>query len=113
MGIATLLDPQVFDVKLFAVTIGPVKIRISFERRDDVFVIDERHDPFLFGPDTRAVRVLILPVTIIEQLDPGRRSSCFESLHVVTDFEQVAAIRAAIDNLEQTELAGTAPNALE
>ena len=37
----------------------------------------------------------------------------FEGLGVVTDFEQIAAGRAPVDNFEQAKLARAAPNALK
>jgi hypothetical protein len=46
-----LLHPQVLDVDLAAVALGPEEIAVAFERRDDVLVVDERDDPFLLAPD--------------------------------------------------------------
>jgi hypothetical protein len=100
-------------VKLLAVAIGPEEIRIALKSRNDVFVVDERNHPLLLRPHAGAIWVGSLAAAIIKQLYPCRRSPGFESLHVVTDLEQVAARRAAIDNFEQAELAGTAVDALK
>ena len=55
----------------------------------------------------------LLAQALIEQLDPSRCGSGFESFSVVMDLQQVTAGRAPVDNLEKAELARTAPNALK
>src|SRR5262249_61062291 len=111
--VAALLDPQVFDVKLLAVAIGPEEIGVSFKGRNDVFVVDERNHPFLLSPDAGTVGIIVLTQALIEELDPGRCGSGFEGFGVVMNFDQMAAGRASVDNFEQAILAWTAPNALK
>jgi hypothetical protein len=96
-----LLHPQVLDVDLAAVALGPEEIAVAFERRDDVLVVDERDDPFLLAPDPGAVGINALPVAVLEQLHPGGRGAGAERLHVVLDLEQVAARGTTVDDLEQ------------
>ena len=50
---------------------------------------------------------------IVEELDPRRRGPCPEGIEVVVDFEQITARRAAVDNLEKTELPRAAIDALK
>src|SRR5262249_21256061 len=108
-----LLDPQVLDVELLAVPLGPVEVRVALEHRHDVLVVDERNDPLLLAPDAGAVGIDVAPLAIVEELHPGRRRARVERLGVVVNLEQVAAGRAAVDDLEQAVLAGAAVDALE
>ena len=64
--VAALLNPEIFEVKLLAVTIGPEEIGIALEGRDNILVVDERNHPFLLRPYARAVRVVVLAQAIIE-----------------------------------------------
>ena len=113
MRVATLLDPEIFDVDLLAVSVRPEEIGVAFEGRYDVLVADKGNDPFLLGPHTRPVRVDVLATAIVKELDPRRRCFCFESLDIVMDLEQITARGAAVDDLEQTECAGATVDALK
>ena len=73
---------------------------IEREGGDDVFVSDERNDPFLFCPNSRTVGVHILANPPIEELDPRRRGACAERRHVVAHFQQIAALRTTINDFD-------------
>ena len=107
--VAALLDPEILDVKLLAVAIGPEEIGVALAGRNDVLVVDKRDDPLLLRPHARAVGVGILAQAIVEELDPRRCGPGLEGLGVVVHFEQIAARRAAVDNLQQADTALDSP----
>jgi len=111
--VAALLDPEILQVELFAVTVCPEQIGVAFTHRDDVGIVDKGNDPLLLGPNPGAIRVYVLTQAIIEQLDPGCRSSRRQRLHIVTHFEKASAFRAAIDDFQEVILPGTIVNALK
>ena len=68
--VAALLDPQVLDVQLLAVAVGPEEVRVALVHRHDVLVVDEGDDPFLLAPDTGPVRVHVAVRAVLEELHP-------------------------------------------
>jgi hypothetical protein len=87
MRVTALLDPQIFDVDLLTVTIGPEKIGVTLASRDDVFVGDKWNDPFFLRPNSRPVRINVLTDTAIEKFNPTRRGSRAQSFHIMSHFE--------------------------
>ena len=113
MRITALLDPQILEVKLLAIAIGPKEIGIPFESRNDVLVVDKGNDPLLLRPDAGAIGVVVLTQAFIKKRDPRRCSPGFEGFAVVMDLEQIAAGRTAVDNFQKAKLARAAPDALK
>jgi hypothetical protein len=111
--VAALLDPEVLDAELLAVTVGPEEVGVALVHRHDVLVVDEGHHPFLLAPHPGAVGIDVAAVAVVEELDPGGRRARPQRVHVVLDLEEVPAGRAPVDDLPEVELARAAVDALE
>src|SRR5581483_5728022 len=111
--VAALLDPQVLDVELLAVAVGPQEVGVALVHRHDVLVVDEGHHPLLLAPHPRAVGIGVAAVAVVEELDPGRRGAGAQGVHVVLDLEQVPARGAAVDDLPEVELPRASVDALK
>jgi hypothetical protein len=66
MGIAALFNPEIFHVKLLAVSVRPKKIGIPLAHRDDVRIVYERNDPLLFRPNSRTIWIDVLTQATVE-----------------------------------------------
>ena len=113
MRVAALLDPQVLDVELLAVAVGPEEVGVALVHRHDVLVVDERHHPLLLAPDPGAVGVDVPAVAVVEELDPGGGRARPQRVHVVLDLEEVPAGGTPVDDLPEVELPRAAVDALE
>jgi len=87
VGITTKFNPQILDADHLSETLRPEKIGPAFIKRDDVFVSNLRKEPFLFSPDTRAVRPEIALVTIFEEFHPAFGVALGQRLQIVPHFQ--------------------------
>ena len=97
VAVAAQLDPQVIDADFAPVALGPEEIGAAFVHRDDHVVGQLRHDPLALAPHARAVRPLVVPVAVVEQLHPGGTAAVLQGLDVVDDLQQAVALGAAVD----------------
>jgi hypothetical protein len=111
--VAALLDPQVLDPAHAPVAFRPQEVGAALVGGHDVLVGQEGDHPLLLAPHPGAVGEVVAPVALVEELHPRRRRAPAQRVHVVHHVEQVAARRAAVDDLEQAEARGTAVDAFE
>src|SRR5262245_64490083 len=113
MRIAALLDPEILQMELLAVAVGPEQVGIALARGDDIFIINEWDDPFLLGPNPRPIRIDVLADTFVEELDPRRGCTRTERRHVVAHLKQIAAGRTTVNDLHETVLPRATVDALK
>src|SRR5262249_4721827 len=102
--VAALLDPQVRQPDLASEALGPEQIRAALEHADDVLVGDLGKDHLLPAPDARSVRPLRRVDARVEELLPGVAAGPGEARLVVRDLEQLTALPASVDDLEDVVL---------
>src|SRR5262249_8089077 len=99
--------------ELLAVAIGPEQVGAALHHRDDVLVLHVGLHPLPLAPHAGAVREGGAQVALVEELDPRGRAALLEGLEVVHDLEQVAALRALVDDLVERVVAVTPGDAAE
>ena len=98
----TVFDPQLAHAqKLFAITLSPEKVRVSFESRNDVVATDLGEDPFLLGPHPGAIGPRGLADARVEEVAPVLAVVVFQGVHVVLDIKEATRSRAIDDLVER------------
>ena len=101
-----MADPTVFHPQVvhpeerFAEPLGPEEVRVSFEGRHDVVVVDLGEDPLFLGPDSGAVGPLGFPDARVEEAAPVSSVVGPQGVEVVLDVEQAAGFAAVDDVVE-------------
>ena len=76
-------------------------------------VRDTRTDPLALAPDAAAVGPLGAQIPLVEELFPVPWGTLPQGVHVVTHLQEVATTRAAVNDVLQTVVLGTAGDALK
>ena len=107
MADSTVFHPQVVHPEeRFAEPLGPEEVRVSFESRNDVVVVDLGEDPLFLGPDSGAVGPLGFPDAGVEEVAPVSSVVAPQGVEVVLDVEQAAGFAAVDDFVEGVGLGG-------
>ena len=105
MADSAVFDPQIVHAEeLFAETLGPEEVGVSFEGGDDVVVVDLREDPLFFAPDAGAVGPGGLADARVEEVAPVLAVEALEGVHVVLDVEEATGLGAVDDLVERVGL---------
>lgn len=103
----TVFDPQLIHAEnLFAITLSPKEIGVTFEGADDVVAVDLRQDPLFFAPDAGAVGPGGLADAGVEEVAPVLAVVVLEGGHVVLDVEEAAGLGAVDDLVQGVGLGG-------
>lgn len=98
MGVAAKLDPEIVYTYHLAEALCPEKVGPALVQGYDIFVGYLRQYPFLFTPNSRAVRPLGGLVTVLKEFHPCLGVPAGEGVDVVLNSQQRTAGLAAIDN---------------
>ena len=113
VAVAALLDPQIGHPDLVSQPLGPEQVGAALEGGHDVVVRDARTDPLALAPDAAAVRPLGAQIALVEERFPVVRGTLPQGVQVVTHLQEVATARAAVNDVLQTVVLGTAGDTLK
>lgn len=103
----TVFHPKIVHFeKLFPEPLRPEEIRVTFECRNDVVVVDLGEHPLFLGPDSGAVGPLGFPDAGVEEVAPVSSVVAPQGVEVVLDVEQAAGFAAVDDFVEGVGLGG-------
>jgi hypothetical protein len=89
-----LFDVDLVDAEVVGETLGFDQGGVPFSERDDVFFVKLRKDKFFLRPDAAHAAQ-----TGIEELLPLAGWPSLQSIDVMTNFEQAAALFTAVNDL--------------
>lgn len=87
-------------------------MRVALAQRDDILIREVRIYPFFFAPNARTVWPFEAPVAAIKNFLPFGGGLLAQRREIVAHFQQIAALRALINDGVEAVIAGAIVEAM-